>query len=271
MNLVQIIDALACAYGPRGWWPLPSKAGQDGRNPAGYLVSGSVPVGPDAPGPDQNSRRAARFEIAVGAILAQNTAWSGASKAVAALAEHSLLAPKAILEIDVLELATILRPAGTFARKTLYLKTLAAAWPDLDVGTPTRNELLALRGIGHETADCILCYGYGQPRFVADAYARRIAVRCGAATADPDAGLGAGLSYEELRHRAEAELPADARYLAEGHALLVEHAKRHCRVRPLCSGCPLAASCPAAWHSGGSFSATTDIQAGYTSIQDTIL
>ena len=240
MNLEQIIDILGHAYGPRGWWPLPSKAGQDGRNTTGYLLSHSVPVGPDTPGTDRELRRAARFEIAVGAILAQNTAWKGASKAVAALAERSLLAPKAILEADALELAAILRPAGTFARKALYLKTLAAVCPDLDAGTPERTELLALRGIGHETADCILCYAYGQPCFVADAYARRIAVRCGAAPA----GLGAGLGYEELRRRAEVELPADASYLAEGHALLVEHAKRHCRARPLCSSCPLEASCP---------------------------
>jgi endonuclease-3 related protein len=178
----------------------------------------------------------------VGAILAQNTAWRGASKAVAALAERGLLEPEAILKVDASELASILRPAGTFARKALYLKTLAAVWPDLDAGTPERTELLALRGIGHETADCILCYAYGQPRFVADAYARRIATRCGAAPA----GLGTGLGYEELRRLAEAELPADAGYLAEAHALLVEHAKRHCRARPLCSGCPLEASCPAA-------------------------
>lgn len=193
---------------------------------------------PDTPGPDRKSRQAARFEIAVGAILAQNTAWRGASKAVAALAECGLLEPKAILDAEASELATILRPAGTFARKAVYLKTLAAAWPELDAGIPKRTDLLALRGIGHETADCILCYCYGQPRFVADAYARRIAARCGA--------VPAGLGYEALRHLAEAELPADPRYLAEGHALLVEHAKRHCRARPLCNGCPLAASCPAA-------------------------
>jgi endonuclease-3 related protein len=146
--------------------------------------------------------------------------------------------PEAILAADTLELASILRPAGTFARKAVYLKTLAAAWSGLDAGTPERNQLLALRGIGHETADCILCYGYGLPRFVADAYARRITARCGVA----DAGLG----YEELRRLAEAELPADAPYLAEAHALLVEHAKRHCRARPLCTGCPLGASCPGA-------------------------
>ncbi|MFH2115376.1 MAG: DNA repair protein [Spirochaetota bacterium] len=242
MNLEHMIDCLAHAYGPRGWWPLPSKAGQDGRNPAGYLLSHSLPVGscaqgPDASGSERKSRQAARFEIAVGAILAQNTAWRGASKAVAALATQGLLEPDAILEIEASELAAILRPAGTFARKAVYLKTLAAAWPDLDVGTPKRPELLALRGIGHETADCILCYCYGQPRFVADAYARRITARCGAAPA--------GLGYEELRRLAEAELPADALYLAEAHALLVEHAKRHCRARPLCSGCPLATSCPA--------------------------
>jgi endonuclease III related protein len=252
MNLEQIINALASAYGPRGWWPLPSKAGQAGRNAGGYLLSSSVPVGPDVPGPDasglddpgsdtpipdRTSRQAARFEIAVGAILAQNTAWKGASKAVAALAAHGMLAPGAILEADAMQLADLLRPAGTFARKAAYLKTLAAAWPKLDAGIPERTGLLTLRGIGFETADCILCYGYGQPRFVADAYARRIAGRCGAA---PE-----GSGYEELRHRAEAELPADAPYLAEAHALLVEHAKRHCRARPLCLGCPLEAACPA--------------------------
>ena len=237
MNLEQIIATLASAYGPRGWWPLPSKAGQDGRNDTGYLLSHSIPVGPDAPGADRELRSSARFEIAVGAILAQNTAWRGASKAVAALAERSLLKPEAILATDAQELESILRPAGTFARKALYLKTLAAMWPELDAGTPERDRLLALRGIGHETADCILCYGYGQPRFVADAYARRIASRCGVAPA--------GLGYEELRRCVEADLPADASYLAEAHALLVEHAKRHCRARPLCSGCPLSAACPA--------------------------
>jgi endonuclease-3 related protein len=236
MNLEQTIDALASAYGPRGWWPLPSKAGQDGRNATGYLLSHSVPVGPDAPGPDRALRRAARFEIAVGAILAQNTAWRGASKAVADLAARSLLAPETILEADTSQLADLLRPAGTFARKAVYLRTLAAAWPQLDTGIPERDQLLALRGIGHETADCILCYCYGQPRFVADAYARRIAVRCGAAHA--------GIGYEDLRHHAEAELPADAGYLAEGHALLVEHAKRHCRAKPVCTGCPLVTTCP---------------------------
>lgn len=248
MNLAQIIDTLTAAYGPRGWWPLPSKAGQDGRNTGGYLLSFSVPVGPDTPdsgipvpntpGSDRKSRQAARFEIAVGAILAQNTAWKGASKAVATLAAHGILAPKAIREADTQELAAILRPAGTFARKALYLKTLATAWPDLDAGIPERTDLLALRGIGHETADCILCYCYGQPRFVADAYARRIAARCGAAPT--------GIGYEALRRLAEAVLPADASYLAEAHALLVEHAKRHCRARPLCPDCPLVAACPAA-------------------------
>ncbi|MDX9957730.1 MAG: hypothetical protein RBT68_04730, partial [Spirochaetia bacterium] len=177
MNLEQIIAALANAYGPRGWWPLPSKAGQAGRNAGGYLLSRSVPVGPDAPGsripaPDRELRQAARFEIAVGAILAQNTAWRGASKAVAALAIHGLLAPGAILAADAAQLADLLRPAGTFARKAVYLKTLAAAWPWLDAGIPERSRLLSLRGIGHETADCILCYCYGEPRFVADAYAR---------------------------------------------------------------------------------------------------
>lgn len=238
MDLASIIDTLAGAYGARGWWPLPSRAGLEGRNEGGYRTLASAPIGPDFLGPAREARRSARFEIAVGAILAQNTAWRGASKATAALAARGLLSPAALLSAEASELEAHLRPAGTYARKALYLKTLAAAWPALDSGVPSRAELLALRGVGYETADCILCYCYGQPRFVADAYARRIAARCGAAAP--------GLGYEALRIIAEASLSSDAAYLAEAHALLVEHAKRRCRAKPLCSGCALEGACPTA-------------------------
>lgn len=238
MELIKIIDRLAEAYGPRGWWPLPSRAGREGRNDGGYLNAASAPIGPDAAGPDRDARRAARFEIAVGAVLAQNTAWRGASKAVAALASRALLSPAAIVGAELEGLEALIRPAGTYARKAVYLRTLAAAWPALDEGIPSRAELLALRGVGHETADCILCYCYGEPRFVADAYARRIGARCGAAPA--------GLGYEEMRRIAEAALPRDAAYLAEAHALLVEHAKRRCRAKPLCEACALERDCPTA-------------------------
>lgn len=238
MELASIIDRLAEAYGPRGWWPLPSRAGHEGRNAGGYRNAASVPIGPDSPGPAREARRSARFEIAVGAVLAQNTAWRGASKAVAALAARGLLSPDALLGAETSELEALLRPAGTYARKALYLKTLAAAWPALDAVVPSRVELLKLRGIGYETADCILCYCFGEPRFVADAYAQRIAARCGAAAP--------GLGYEAMRVLAEAALSEDAAYLAEAHALLVEHAKRRCRAKPLCSGCALERDCPTA-------------------------
>ena len=238
MELASIIDRLSEAYGQRGWWPLPSRAGLDGRDKGGYRDASSEPIGPDSPGPGRELRRRARFEIAVGAVLAQNTAWRGASKATAALAARGFLSPATLLRAELSELEALLRPAGTYARKALYLKTLATAWPALDSGAPSRAELLTLRGIGYETADCILCYCYGEPRFVADAYARRIAARCGAAAPD--------LSYEALRLIAEAALGQDAAYLAEAHALLVEHAKRRCRAKPLCSGCALERDCPTA-------------------------
>lgn len=238
VELASIIERLSKAYGPRGWWPLPSRAGLEGRNDGGYRNASSEPIGPDFVGPAREARRSARFEIAVGAVLAQNTAWRGASKATAALAARGLLSPAVLLRAEASELEALLRPAGTYARKALYLKTLAAAWPVLDSGVPSRAELLKLRGIGYETADCILCYCYGEPRFVADAYARRIAARCGAAAP--------GLSYEELRLIAEAALAPDAAYLAEAHALLVEHAKRRCRAKPQCAGCALERDCPTA-------------------------
>lgn len=237
ITMLGLIELLAEAYGPRGWWPLPSRGDRQGRNADGYLPSPSIVVGP---GGDPEAVDA-RFEIAIGAILAQNTSWRGASKALDVLVLEELLDPVALSSCPEERLAALIHPAGTYARKAEYLKILAHAWPLLDRAIPARSELLTLRGIGYETADCILSYGFGVPRFVADAYSRRILSRSGL--------VGWNDDYETVRLKAERALPADAAYLAEAHALLVEHAKRHCRARPDCGTCPLEAYCPSSGNS----------------------
>lgn len=233
-SLASVLDSLLSAYGPRGWWPLPSLADAIGRDGSGYALGPSLPVGPGL------EAAALRFEIAVGAVLAQNTSWTGAERAVAALAaraatEGLALSPELLNNLSGEELEELLRPAGTFRIKARYLRSLAEAWPALDSGTPSREAFLAVPGIGDETADCILLYAYGVPVFVADAYARRVMARLGI--------IEPSLGYEATRSAAEAALPSDAPFLAEAHALIVEHAKLKCRSKPRCGDCPLTSRC----------------------------
>lgn len=228
MDLRAVLSVLETEYGPVGWWPLPSRAGTEGRNANGYRNEPSLPIG------RLSKDKAARFEIAAGAVLAQNTAWRGASAAVATLARNGLLDPQAMLACPQEQLSELIAQAGTYRRKALYLKTLSANWEALDK-SGTREELLALSGIGPETADCILCYAWAEPNFVADAYARRIVSRMGFV---PDS-----FGYEATRAWAEKALPKDPNYLAEAHALLVEHAKRSCTAKPRCDHCVVSSSC----------------------------
>ncbi len=95
-----------------------------------------------------------------------------------------------------------------------------------------RTELLAIHGIGQETADSILLYALNRPVFVIDAYTRRVLYRYGL--------IQGNEPYDVLRHWFQSTLPADTYLFNECHALLVKLAKTHCRARPLCSGCPLA-------------------------------
>ncbi len=230
IELVDAIESLLTAYGPQGWWPIPTRAGIEGRDNAGYRAALSMPVRPDAINAAQD-----RFEIAVGAVLAQNTAWTGATKALIALHHAGLLSPGALADVDDAFLCQTIRTAGTFKIKAVYLKALAAAWPGFEAHTPSRKHLLAIQGIGYETADCILLYCFSQPVFIGDAYARRILFRLGF--------FNSPQSYEATRMAAESVLPSDSDYLAEVHALIDEHGKRCCRSSPRCPKCPLATDC----------------------------
>ncbi len=182
------------------------------------------------------------FEICVGAILVQNTAWTNVEKAIANLKQAKLLAPKPLLAADQATLETAIRPAGYFRQKAVRLRLFCQHLLDHYGGSVARMakqplaelrpELLALHGIGPETADDILLYACEKPVFVVDAYTRRIFSRHGLVPGD--------IKYEALRGFFEDNLEGDVPYFKEFHGLIVYTGKDFCKSQPNCTGCPLA-------------------------------
>jgi endonuclease-3 related protein len=199
---------MAGHFGPLGWWPA--------RSP---------------------------FEVVVGAVLTQNTAWSRVVLAIGNLEREGLLDPHRLLARSEADLVLLLRPAGTYRVKAVYLREVTGWLVHRYGGDPVRAlagdtlrkraELLALRGVGCETADSILLYAGGHPIFVVDAYTRRVFSRHGL--------LGGREDYDRIREWFEARLPRDAALYNEFHAGIVNVGKEFCRPRrPRCADCPLA-------------------------------
>ena len=205
-DLYRIFTILLQTYGPQHWWPA--------RTP---------------------------FEVMVGAVLTQNTAWSNVEKAIANFGPN--LTPKFIAAASHGDLAAIIRPSGYYAQKAIRLTALVDwfARYDWDLNRVAqedsdklRSELLAVKGIGYETADSILLYAFNRPFFVVDAYTRRLFSRLGY-------DLTAG--YDDLRQEIEANLPRDVHVYNEFHALIVTHGKQCCRKQPACGDCPVQELC----------------------------
>lgn len=185
------------------------------------------------------------FEIAVGAVLTQNTNWRNVERALANLERDGALDAAVVRALPDEKLAELIRPSGFYRIKTDRLKALASAWEEAG-GYPAlakrdtatlRNWLLAIHGVGRETADDILLYGFVRPLWVIDAYTRRLIGRLGFEEL-------AAMPYDELAARLLANtVDATAERLAAWHGLIVEHAKAHCRVKPACDDCPLRSGC----------------------------
>lgn len=218
-DVAEIVTAVYAAlydrFGPQGWWPVTPR----GETEAGY--SG----GPACDGQ--------RFEVAVGAVLTQNTSWTNASMAVGNLVRRRALDPESIHSMDVKMLAELIKPSGYYNRKAAILKRLAGHFSSN--GEITRESLLATSGIGPETADSIMLYAFGKTFFVVDAYTMRVFSRVGL--------IVPGERYENVRAFFERNLPADTGIFQEYHALIVKLAKEFCRRNPLCDGCPLYPIC----------------------------
>ncbi len=210
-TLMEIYDRLFSAYGPQDWWP------------------GETP-----------------FEIMVGAILVQNTAWKNVEKAIRNLADRDLLEPHTLAEVPPEELQELIRPAGYYRLKSRRLGNLLrfvvrrydGSLEDMFATSPgtLREELLGISGIGPETADSILLYAGGMPSFVVDTYTHRVLARHG--------WIGFDAGYYEIQDHFQSRLPDDVTLYNEFHALLVRVGHLHCRRRPRCEGCPLEEMLP---------------------------
>ncbi|HEC62403.1 MAG TPA: hypothetical protein ENI27_09175 [bacterium] len=203
-------------YGRQGWWPLKSRAGEAGFDARGYHPG--IYHRPET--------QAERFEVALGAVLTQNTTWQNAEKALDRLIAVGMTAPDRITACRLDRLGALIRSSGYYNQKALKLKYLAGYFCNWST---SREALLELWGIGPETADSILLYAFLQPVFVVDRYTCRLVRRL----------FDDAPGNRDIRARFMETLPADPVMFNEYHALIVHHAKLHCRITPLCAGCPL--------------------------------
>jgi endonuclease III related protein len=210
-GLAEVYERMRRHRGPAGWWPAETP-----------------------------------FEVCVGAILVQNTAWPNVEKALGSLRATGRLSYDGLAGLAQEELAALIRPSGCYNVKAKRLaafvdflgreyggrvEAMAARAPRL-----LREQLLAVRGIGRETADSIALYAAGLPLFVIDAYTRRVFGRLGMIRGDE--------SYDALQEYFMSALAADAGLFNDYHAQIVMHAKDVCRPRPHCAHCPLDSICP---------------------------
>ncbi len=205
---INIYDRLLKEFGPQGWWPGDSV-----------------------------------FEIIIGTILTQNTAWGNVEKAIKNLREHNLLTPPELHQISEKSLARWIRPAGYFNIKARRIKNFLQflfnhhqgnlqQLQELELSI-LREKLLTVNGIGPETADSILLYAFQKPIFVVDAYTRRIFSR--------HKFISEKASYSEIQQFFMTNLPQDVGLFNEFHALIVHLGKDFCQRKPRCEQCPLNA------------------------------
>lgn len=210
---MRYYEAMSRALGPMHWWPAQTP-----------------------------------FEVIVGAILTQSTAWGNVERAIANLRSARLLTPSAMRAVRSQRLAEMVRPSGYFRQKAKKLKAFVGFLQTEYGGSlkrmfesPTlelREKLLAVNGIGPETADSILLYAGNHPVFVVDAYTHRILERHGITDGKPD--------YDGVRSLIEGALPRSAELYNEFHALIVNTGKNWCRKKaPRCEECPLRPLLPA--------------------------
>jgi endonuclease-3 related protein len=205
--LMEAYRRMFNCFGPRNWWPG------------------------DSP-----------WEVMLGAILTQNTAWGNVERAIDNLKTHGLLSATAVADAPLEQLTQLIRPSGYYRQKAKKLKALVEFFKqeyafsivkmrgeELPI---LRNKLLGIFGVGPETADSILLYALDKPVFVVDAYTKRIFSRHGFFPED--------YTYRQIQEFFEERLPTEVKLYNEYHALIVYTGKGYCRVTPRCGDCPLA-------------------------------
>jgi endonuclease-3 related protein len=209
MNVLVMFDRLAAEYDLEDWWPA------------------------DSP-----------WEVMVGAILVQQTAWENVDSVIGMMKERGLMTVDAVDTLPLGVLQKMLRSVGCYRQKARNLKALAAHLKDRHRSNPmdlltqetgqARKELMSLPGIGEETADVILLFAGDRPRFVAAAYVSRILERTGTFSSS---------RYGQVQEFVSSHLKSEPRLFRHFFALLVHHARTVCRTKPRCQECCLRHDC----------------------------
>jgi len=206
-SLLIIYDLLYAKFGPRHWWPADTK-----------------------------------LEVIIGAILTQNTAWVNVEKAIVNLKKEKALSVSRLCSLTEKKLARLIKPSGYYNVKANRIKNFLKFLNTYCNGSISkmfsldlhklRERLLAVKGIGSETADSILLYAGNKPVFVVDAYTKRVLSRHGFISEEAE--------YKEIQSLFMDNLPKDVKLFNEFHALIVELGKSICKSKqPLCSKCPI--------------------------------
>ena len=207
--LMNIYQQLYSSFGPRGWWPAESP-----------------------------------FEVAIGAILTQNTSWSNAKKAIDQLKRKKMLSSKVLYDIDLKDLAESIKSSGYYNQKAKKIKSFLEFFKNYNFEfkkmsgqnvNNLRKQLLDVNGIGEETADSILLYAINKPVFVIDAYTKRVFNRLGF--------IDEKIKYSDLQKIFINNLNRDAALFNEYHALIDYLAHFICKKRPECQKCVLKKNC----------------------------
>jgi endonuclease-3 related protein len=228
-KIYKIYQTLFSHYGQQGWWPYLNFEGSN-KNKTG--VTEGYHVG-DYSYPKNEDQI---FEVALGSILTQNTTFIAVVKAMKNLNESGGITKDTIKALSLDELKEAIRPAGYFNQKANYLLNYIEFYESLDGRVPSRDEVLKVKGVGEETADSILLYGYNQAQFKIDAYTKRVLLELGL--------VSEKVKYKEMKALMEdslKEITTDKEELRiiyqEYHALIVEHGKNFYSKKPYGVGC----------------------------------
>lgn len=216
-KIYNIYKILYENYGPQGWWPITGY----GYHKLGYSF------------PRESNEI---FEVCLGSILTQNTTFTSVVKSLENLHVKNALNVDAIVSMDINELKEAIKPSGYFNQKARYILEFIKFYRSLNGTTPTREALLSVIGIGEETADSMLLYGYNQLQFKVDAYTKRMLVELGFVDEKAKYGEIKTMMENSIREcvKDEKEL---LKIYQELHALIVNHGKNFYSKKPYAKGC----------------------------------
>lgn len=227
LSVQKLYSLLLRFYGSQGWWPLMDE--KQGK---------SLYLGKDLLAEDE------RLETALGAILTQNVSWTNVDKALYALKQNKMIHAEKLHNAPHDDIAALIRSTGYYNQKTKKIKNFLDWLKGFDYSLSNirslglddaRAQLLAINGIGPETADSILLYALNYKSFVIDAYTKRVLSRLGLASNEE--------SYDALRQFFHEQFEGSVKDYKEFHALFVEHGKRFCLKKPDCAACFLSSQC----------------------------